>query len=775
MLGHIFENLLEDNKDKGAYYTPKAIVSYMARQSLLHYLQTHLGEDPELALLLNEKDLTRLEKDGFVHRHAARIAGLLDEVKVCDPAIGSGAFPIGVLQEILWTRLTLNWELNTPEERARLKRRIIQNSIHGVDIDPGAVEIARLRFWLALVVDEDQPRPLPNLDYKIHRADSLIEYIRGEPVHLGKVSAEDRRTHGAIQSLIAAKAALFGAQKLPEKRAARFALYRALAEVAMAEFTWLRNDMGLIANDAERAAQVAFGLKEFGHRLKLIDGAAKESAKMQDRVLAELRDWFDDEEKPTFLWQLHFGEVFARGGFDIVIANPPYVRQEVIRPIKPMLKERFQCFKGTADIFVYFYERAENLLKVDGTLTFITSNKFHRTAYGNKLRGFLSRSLTVRTLIDFGDKPIFDAIAYASILIASKRQPNAHSGPISYTWKETDNLSLLSQILCDRGFFIQQEKLTEDGWRLERSDALNLLAKIRGTGTPLRQIVGSQSYRGVTTGLNDAFIINDETRRDLIRSDPNSAKVIKSYLRGKDIKRWTADSAGLFLIFTRQGIDISKFPAIKKHLSQFRNKLEPKPATYASASKWEGRKEGNYNWFEIQDQTAYWPELEKRKIVSTKVSITPTFMIDKSESYLGNTSYSIAIDDAHTYLVTILNSLVSFFYCKKVFVDKESGWFEIQPDGLEAFPIPPASPADKARLSQLAEACAAAAQRGDDETLAVHEAEIDEIVYRLFDLTSDEIALIESSLAATRSAKPGRGRQPKGIRAAKGRPPAGDL
>lgn len=224
MLGHIFENLLEDNKDKGAYYTPKAIVSYMARQSLLHYLQTQLGENAELITLLNEKDLTRLEKNGFVHQHAKRIAELLDAVKVCDPAIGSGAFPIGVLQEILWTRLALDWTLNTPEDRARLKRQIIQNSIHGVDLDPGAVEIARLRFWLALVVDEDQPRPLPNLDYKIHRADSLIEYIRGEPVHLGKVSAEDRRTHGAIQSLIAAKQSLFTAQRLPEKRAARFAL-----------------------------------------------------------------------------------------------------------------------------------------------------------------------------------------------------------------------------------------------------------------------------------------------------------------------------------------------------------------------------------------------------------------------------------------------------------------------------------------------------------------------------------------------------------------------
>lgn|GEM_PF-1575076 len=214
----------------------------------------------------------------------------------------------------------------------------------------------------------------------------------------------------------------------------------------------------------------------------------------------------------------------------------------------------------------------------------------------------------------------------------------------------------------------------------------------------------------------------------------------------------------MFLIFTRQGIDIEEFPAIKKHLAQFRSQLEPEPAGRKSKSKWPGRKAGSYKWFEIQDQTTYWPELEKKKIISTKVSITPTFTIDESASYLGNTSYCIAIDDSQTYVVSILNSLISFFYCKKVFLDKESGWFEVQPDGLEAFPIPPATAADKARLTQLAEACAAAAQRGDEATLAVHEAEINQIVYRLFDLTPDEIALIESALAPTRTTTPARKR-----------------
>jgi hypothetical protein len=419
MLGHIFENLLEDNKDKGAYYTPKAIVSYMARQSLLHYLQTHLGENAELITLLNEKDLTRLEKNGFVHQHAKRIAELLDAVKVCDPAIGSGAFPIGVLQEILWTRLALDWTLNTPEDRARLKRQIIQNSIHGVDLDPGAVEIARLRFWLALVVDEEQPRPLPNLDYKIHRADSLIEYIRGEPVHLGKVSAEDKRTHGAIQSLIAAKQSLFTAQRLPEKRAARFALYRALAEVAIAEFTWLRNEMGLIANDAERAAQLDNGLKEFTHRMRLIDSAAKESAKIQERILTDLRAWFDDDKSPTFLWQLHFGEVFANGGFDIVIANPPY-GGALSSVYAESLYDRFNVPKKVPDLYPYFLQAVRPMLQPTGVLCFINSNTWLLTESLGYLRKKLMSDYAWRKIILL-PKDVFEAVVDTHILIFQPR------------------------------------------------------------------------------------------------------------------------------------------------------------------------------------------------------------------------------------------------------------------------------------------------------------------------------------------------------------------
>ena len=767
MLGHIFENLLEDNKDKGAYYTPKAIVSYMARQSLLHYLQTHLGENAELAVLLNEKDTAKhTDKDSFVRQNAKRIADLLDAVKICDPAIGSGAFPIGVLQEILWTRLTLNWELNTPEERAALKRRIIQNSIHGVDLDPGAVEIARLRFWLALVVDEDQPRPLPNLDYKIHRADSLIEYIRSEPVRLDKEPPNNARFIAARDHLVTAKHKLFAAQRVPEKREARFELYRSLAELGEEVFTWMKLEADF--TDGERLAALTASAREFHHRLTLIDNCAKQPAKTQDQILAQLRAWFDDEKNPPFLWQLHFGEVFAQGGFDIVIANPPYVRHETISHYAPLLRDRYEVAASRADLLIFFYEQSVNLLKPGGTLTFITSNKYFRAGYGSKLRPFLSSKLTLHSLIDFGDAPVFDAIAYASILIGSKRAPAKGHDISVCNWQPDAALSRLLSVLEDTSFSVAQKSLDPNGWSLEKRDSVALLSKLRAKGKPLSEYVGGKLYRGVITGFNEAFVITDETRTRLIAEDKNSAKLIKPFLRGRDVKRWRVDPQQLYLIAFPFGFNkqLKDYPAILHHLSQFKTKLEARGQCTSSRGNSE---EGQHHWLELDNnpKPEYLACFDGPKIVVPAIERSAPFAVDVGGHYSNDKTSIVVCDEPHM-LCAILNSAPLWWIIKQVAASKQNGYFEFKPMYVRPLPIPPATAADKARLSQLAEACAAAAQRGDDATLEVHEGQIDQIVYRLFDLTSVEKDLIESALAPTRSPTPAR----KRARAA-APPPAG--
>lgn len=744
MLGHIFENLLEDNKDKGAFYTPKAIVSYMARQSLLHYLQTHLGEHPELKHLLDRKEIPDQSRDSFVVQNAKRIADLLQNVKICDPAIGSGAFPIGLLQEILWTRLALNLELNEPAERARLKREIIQNSIHGVDIDPGAIEIARLRFWLALVVDEDEPRPLPNLDYKIHRADSLIEMIRGEDATVGIKATDNPSRKDLIASLVRAKTDLFNAQHKPEKRAARLAFYRALSRIAQDEFTMKRAEEGGLFGEGDKVFDLDETLKEFTRWVKRIEGVKGKKVAYQEHLLAELRDWFEDPEHPTFLWTLHFGEVFARGGFDIVIANPPYVRHETISAYAPRLKQRYEVAASRADLFIFFYEQSVKLLKPGGVLTFITSNKYFRAAYGKKLRPFLKRQLTLQSLVDFGDAPVFDAIAYASILIGNRTPAPPDHRLSAYNWRVEDEVSRISALLDEKAFPLRQSQLTDQGWQLEPPEVMALLRKLREGGKSLGEYVGGEFYRGIITGLNEAFVLTNEQREALIAEDPKSAELIKPYLRGKDIKRWRVHHRDLYLIVFPFGFHkkLKDYPAILHHLEQFEEKLKNRGQCKSSRS---GKGEGQHHWLELDNnpKPEYLELHEAPKLLYPELASEPRFAFDTSASYADCTLYLVPTSDAS--LQSILNSAVTTWLICQISAVNRGGYVRFKKQYMEQIPIPPASETDKARLAELAEACAEAAKRDDKDSLRTLEAEIDRIVYRLFDLTPDEIRLIEEA------------------------------
>lgn len=372
MLGHIFENLLEDNKDKGAYYTPKAVVHYMARQSLVHALAARFPGDAaaptEIAAFLVTKDPVDARADTWLARHATTLAAHLDDLRICDPAIGSGAFPIGLLHEIYWAKLALNSAL----PRAEAKRGIIQRSIHGVDLDAGAVEIARLRFWLALVVDETAPSPLPNLDYQIMQGNSLLESFEGEPLHdlaeprrygvrrlgsdqneldLGGGQVEMVEGRGPTQQVLAElRAAYFRCHDPTEKLRLRTEIDAAVLSAIDDRLEFRREEL-----ETSLISEAAF----VGTRTRTVREAKKRAAmeaelaalagkKMSLHILlADPR-----RERPFFFWHLWFRPILAappegRGGFDIVIANPPYVRQEAISALKPALEKAFESFDGT--------------------------------------------------------------------------------------------------------------------------------------------------------------------------------------------------------------------------------------------------------------------------------------------------------------------------------------------------------------------------------------------------------------------------------------------
>ncbi|MBN8459664.1 MAG: N-6 DNA methylase [Verrucomicrobia bacterium] len=706
MLGHIFENLLEDNKDKGAFYTPKAIVQYMARESLRHYLETHLGPDPEIALLLAEKDLTRLAKNGFVRQHAKKIAKLLEEVKICDPAIGSGAFPIGLLQEILWTRLTLNWELNTPEDRARLKREIIKNSIHGVDLDPGAVEIARLRFWLALVVDEEIPRPLPNLDYKIHRADSLVEYIRGEPAHLGDVNTAGGMMKAAVEDLIAAKKALFDAHRLPEKRAARFALYRALASLAQLEFTRMRNDEGLFGTDPVRTAQLDRGVKEFGQRIREIDAVKKEKAAMQDTCLARLQDWFDDPERPTFLWHLHFGEVFAKGGFDIVIANPPYYDVKGMDPtLKKEIFRRFATSENRINLFSTFIDLGfGTLMSESGNLAFVIPNSLlHNESY-SKIRTKICGK--VSQIIKLPDD-IFPEATVETILLFTSSTPVGVAQVRSFGSAERFDLLKLNLANLDKTMWTRDPKCR---FTLNSSSAEHsILEKMRKGSQPLSFVY--ETCLGITPYDKSKGHSENDIEARIFHSKSKSSSDHVPLIDGGSIHNHWIDS---------------------------------KPIEWLKYGKWLGRPRER-RFFED-------PRVVVRQILAKD---HPRIVAAFANEPLYHTHVAFTIvgkncqTDLHArFLDALLCSRAINFFHERSFIDSEKVTF---PKALIAhisqLPIPPAPPEDQARLATLAERAAAFAKSGDKDSLRATEREIDGIVYQLFHLTPAEIALIEEALA----------------------------
>ncbi len=444
--------------------------------------------------------------------------------------------------------------------------------------------------------------------------------------------------------------------------------------------------------------------------------------------------------KPFFLWELQFGEVFRRegvtdpaaNGFDIVIANPPYIRQEKIKEFKAAFERNYQTYTGTADILVYFYEKAFNILREKGTLTFITSNKYFRAGYGEKLRGFLATQATIKQIIDFGDAPVFEAAAYASIIVLRKEATQATNDTRVWTFPQNEKVENFEEGFNQLSFKLPQHELNDEGWRLERPEVLRLLEKLKSQGTSLSEYAGTRVYRGITTGFNEAFVVDEATRDRLIREHKSSVELLKPYLRGRDVKRWCTDPQDLWLIFTRRGIDIKQYPAIHEYLLQFKGQLMP--------GKQGGRKPGNYKWFEIQDNIAYWQEFEKSKIVSTKISIRPTFMLDSGDSYLGNTSYFLpTLSDTH-YLLALLNSSLFHFYAKKIFVEKQNGWFEVQPDGLEAFSIPSAEDWQKEIVEKLVDYILyLTSDDAAQHKLATNyfEAIINALVYELF--LSDEL------------------------------------
>lgn len=368
----------------------------------------------------------------------------------------------------------------------------------------------------------------------------------------------------------------------------------------------------------------------------------------------------------AFAWREAFPAVFERGGFDIVLGNPPYVRQESIGPFKPYLQKRYASYHGAADLYVYFYERGLNLLAPTGKLSYIVTNKWFRAGYGEPLRRLFAGRAEFEAIIDFGHAPIFeDADTFPCIVVARHRpepptaEPYVRVCPVP---RDRPSELSLEQYVEEQSYPVPWSRYGTDAWSLESPDVEALMAKIRGRGVPLREFAGVKPYRGVLTGFNEAFLIDEATRLNLIRDDPGCAGIIKPYLRGQDIGRWVPDWQGLWMIFARRGIDIDAYPSVKAHLERFRSQLEPKPEGWSKATQgeWPGRKPGKYAWYEIQDSIEYWEKFEGPKIVYQEIQFHPQYALSEGPLYGNNKVF--LLPGADLYLLACLNSPLLWWF-----------------------------------------------------------------------------------------------------------------
>ena len=745
MLGHIFENLLEDNKDKGAFYTPKEIVQYMSQESVAQYLQSHTSD--ELHTAIDSLIKQRVVEPIMQNKENARLVNkALSEVKVCDPAIGSGAFPMGVLNVLFDCRHLLYGFIGKNEDfsYAKVKRDIIQNNIYGVDIEKGAVDMARLRFWLALVVDENEPQPLPNLDYKIMCGDSLLHrFALDAPFQ--NVLKDYNQKNGTHYTLNDYRQWVYNYTDISD-HTQKDNFRKRIEDIKRAVKTELsKKEIGKIAKVRGAIANLQmedmFGGKKNEKKIKALQKELK--ALEQQRVEIESNKIYDQ----AFEWRFEFPALLNENGdftgFDIVIGNPPYVQLQTIKEKSLSYQNMgYETFHKSGDMYCLFTEAGFNLLKENGILTYIMQNKWMQAGYGKPLRQFLSRH-RIRNIIDFGDVQIFEnATTYVCICTLQRSCPSD-----SFTASYMKEKNVFNYPLYQSIFTINS--LGTDTWVLSSSSDLALKNKIENTFPPLKDYVQGEAYRGVLTGLTEAFIINDEVRNQIISEDKNAFSIIHPIIRGRDMKVWENAHANSYLIgtFPARHLSIDNYPGVKKWLNGFGlHRLEQSGKTYIiNGEEIKARKKTSNKWFETQDQIGYFEKFACPKIMYQAFQVKPCFIYDDKGLYCNNSIWILPTNNKA--LLGIFNSKLGWWLISKYCTQIQNG-YQLIWKYFSQVPIALNQKSEYTFIEDLVETILTLKESKAD-TLKL-EQQIDLLVYHLYGLTYDEVLIVDPDTPITR-------------------------
>jgi len=833
LLGKVFENLLASynpetqataRKQTGSFYTPREIVNYMVDESLLEYIKQNVkNESKDFETRLRDIFSYSENPNPFSEAETKDLIEAINKAKILDPACGSGAFPMGILHKmvhilqkldpdnIYWKDLQHKkaieeteaaFKIGDKEERAKRlaeindvfennasdygrKLYLIENCIYGIDIQPIAVQIAKLRFFISLVIDQKVNkskenfgvRSLPNLETKFVAANTLI----GLDITTNDLFSENNPIKQLENELKNVRHEYFTASNRKEKLKLQKRDKEIRKKIAVhisdtlihkkeEEILQLEQQLTLEKNkllDIAEGPQQNETIKTtnlFGQIETRIIDKKKERLKTQNSIISTIEKqinslkcannkvaiqkvasqissfdpydqnqssgWFDSE------WM--FG---LTTGFDIVIGNPPYVQlqKDGGKLAKAFEKSGYKTFERTGDIYALFYEKGVALTKNEGLLCYITSNKWMRAGYGERLRDFFAKKNPL-LLIDLGSGIFETATVDTNILLVRNHNVKKHELK-SFTLIDKTQILQLNQLKM-----IEMKNLSADSWVILNPIEASIKAKIERIGKPLKEW-DIQIYRGILTGYNEAFIIDGKKKDELIAQDSKSAEIIKPILRGRDIKRYKAEFADLWLINSHNGyktpngkivekVEINNYPFVKQHLDEHWEKIS---ARYDKGDT-------PYNL----RNCAYVEEFEKEKIVYIEIQTDnkaegydfPCFQYDNKNTVVLNTGYIIT-GKGIKFILAILNSSLGKVLVKNYVIRLSERQFRMLSIYVNEFPIPVIPQSEQQPFISLVEEILAKKEKNEDTTDL--ENQIDQLVYQLYDLTEEEIAIIENS------------------------------
>ncbi|EAL8539551.1 class I SAM-dependent DNA methyltransferase [Campylobacter jejuni] len=798
VLGNVFEKL--NGYKEGSFYTPSFITSYMCKESITKVVLDKFNAQFDL----DAKDISELRKSLRKEDKKAQ-KELLNSIKICDPAVGSGHFLVSALNVMLsiYDELNLfdeefylevqNDEIlitgrkgefieykrpKTPKDKAHLiqqelfhtKKDIIENNLFGVDINPNSCEITKLRLWIELLKHSfyqsfddgnyHDLKTLPNIDINIKCGNSLVSYFETGKSLSHYPNIKERM--GKYKRIVKDYKEGFYTDKSHINQEIKN------LKISFKNFCFadkFKKEMKSFNDKCEKYSK-KYGnflavddenLKFFvSANLTLFDFDEKEATKEFANLKKEYDNIFNLESNHPFEWRFEFPEILDDDGnfkgFDLIIGNPPYIRQEEIKELKNTLSKNYKVYKGTADIYTYFYELGFNVLKENGILSFITSNKYTRAGYGEALREFLLKNTCILKYIDLNGIKVFDS-ATVDTSILSFEKIKIKENTFKY-------LSLNNELLKNYDFEISaikeflnisQNSLSKESFTFSDENTSALKAKIERIGTPLKEWYGLNINYGIKTGYNEAFIITTEKRNEILAKckdeaeKERTAKLIRKMLRGRDIKRYSYEWAGLWVINAHNGyknqngekveaINIKHYPSLKKHFDEFYPQLEK-------------RADKGLTPYNLRN-CAYLDEFEKEKIVWNPVSGEYLFSYIKEHIFFNNSLFMMTLDVfSLKYILAFMNSnCYKWLITLKTNLIQTGSYAYGAKDKIERLPIPKINSKNEKladELINLVDEILKAKEQDKNANTQELENKINSLTYKLYNLTEEEIKIIE--------------------------------